>query len=68
MVGQRYTWEEETLIIDLYSRTPIPNIRNDNPEIAELCELLNRNGYSRTVSGIRNKMKNLKSVDGMQIF
>ena len=56
------------MIIDLYSRTPIPNIRNDNPEIAELCELLNRNGYSRTVSGIRNKMKNLKSVDGMQIF
>ena len=63
MVGQRYTWEEETLIINLYSRTPIPNIRNDNPEIIELCELLNRNGYNRTVSGIRNKMENLKSVD-----
>ena len=51
------------MIIDLYSRTPIPNIRNDNPEIVELCDLLNRNGYSRTVSGIRNKMENLKSVD-----
>ncbi len=63
MVGHKYSWEEETLIIDLYTRTPTSKINDKNPEIMALCNSLNQFGYDCVVSGIRNKMENLKSVD-----
>ena len=64
-MGERnsYTKEQEILIIDLYTRTPTARIRDSNPEIIALCDFFNDNGYHSVVSGIRNKMENLKSVD-----
>ncbi len=59
----RYTKEQEILIIDLYTRTPTSRIRNSNPDIVELCRFFNDHGMPTVVSGIRNKMENLKSVD-----
>ena len=63
MVRHEYTWEEETLIIDLYTRTPTSDINDKNQGIISLCETLNHYGYGCVVPGIRNKMENLKSVD-----
>lgn len=58
-----YTEEQEILIIDLYTRTPTSRISNGNPDIIALCDFFNSHGYPSVVSGIRNKMENLKSVD-----
>ncbi len=59
----RYSPEEEILIIELYTRTPNEKIGDKNPEIIELNQFFNDNGYTTTVTGIRCKMENLKSVD-----
>ncbi len=63
MVRHRYSWEEETLIIDLYTRLSYSEINDKSPEIIRLCSMLNTYGYDCVVSGLRNKMENLKSVD-----
>lgn len=60
---QPYLIEEDILIVELYSRTPLKNIRRDNPEILELAEFLSNHGRPRTSSTIKLKMENLKSVD-----
>lgn len=64
-MGERnsYTEEQEILIIDLYTRTPTSQVKDSNPDIIALCDFFNAHGYKSVVSGIRNKMENLKSVD-----
>ncbi len=63
MARYSYTWEEETLIIDLYTRILPSRLSDNTDEIKELSSILNSYGYGCVVSGIRNKMENLKSVD-----
>jgi len=64
-MGERnsYTEEQVILIIDLYTRTPTSQVKDSNPDIIALCDFFNAHGYNSVVSGIRNKMENLKSVD-----
>lgn len=60
---QPYLVEEDILIVELYSRTPLSEIRTSNPEIVRLSEFLTEHGRPRTPSAIKFKMENLKSVD-----
>ena len=59
----KYSPEEEIMIVELYSRLDYREINDRNPEIIALAKFFSDHGSPRTVSAIRNKMENLKSVD-----
>ena len=58
-----YLIEEDVMVVELYSRTPLTKIRRDNPEVVELAGFLTYHGRPRTPSAIKFKMENLKSID-----